>query len=691
MKKNLLALFALGAIYSASAQDTYIKDAVIVKVNPNTLFYNGGNVSVDTDAAGGTTEKIINEGNIQIKGGFSNANTIGKNFVNRYAVGTTGTQYGQLIIDGASTVSGRVSIERSKIDVSSNDYFPFGLPYQGDNVDKIFENIIGNSYSFRGDCKVDVNCGTTRYLQTLLSWDIKQSEYDHVPTGTLVTAGANYTVNTMIGPFKTFLEGISGTKFSTYGKPNNKAIVLNNVESGIRNKTKAEFSELTWGQWKNLTNNYNETYDSYLGNNTNVDTNARYAKNLHRFSNPFTSNIDLSDVSIATSWIKFVVNGVTKGPTETFEPTTIKFRINKLADNYSVDWNGQTGGSNTNTTRISAYLQKATSGTTPYFWAGNPDALIVKPFEYFEIDYYTMLKANNGGSNIVTANFNITDKQKTFSYDFATKGSNGSYARSSNSLASTDILNDESLQQKGLIAGNDFTQVEFFLLDNTNILGDAAYLVNSSFYKTGNSTTSNIEKNPIFLYEEKNDGTVVIDAQTLLNQFNSNDYVGKPIRVGFNNLIDGHSYTINLRLFEQSILNRVDNLSIGKYYLLDKSKNQLIEIDSNTSINFTANSNINNQFELYWNEKPSNLGTSEIEKSNSTFIFKENTNKYVRFEKNSTSANIEIYDLTGRLITRNVDISTNSDYKLNLGSSSGVYVIVITYKDGKVISLKTIN
>lgn len=127
----------------------------------------------------------------------------------------------------------------------------------------------------------------------------------------------------------------------------------------------------------------------------------------------------------------------------------------------------------------------------------------------------------------------------------------------------------------------------------------------------------------------------------MLNQFNSNDYVGKPIRVGFNNLIDAHSYTINLRLFEQSILNRVDNLSIGKYYLLDKLKNELIEIDSNTSINFTANSNINNQFELYWNEKPINLGTSEIEKSNSRFIFKENTNKYVRFEKNNTSANFK--------------------------------------------------
>ena len=78
MKKNLLALFALGAIYSAYAQDTNINDAVIVKVNPNTLFYNGGNVNVSTSSTSGTTEKIINEGNIQVKGGFTNQNSIGK-------------------------------------------------------------------------------------------------------------------------------------------------------------------------------------------------------------------------------------------------------------------------------------------------------------------------------------------------------------------------------------------------------------------------------------------------------------------------------------------------------------------------------------------------------------------------------------------------------------------------------------
>ncbi|MFV0182634.1 hypothetical protein OBK15_10770 [Empedobacter falsenii] len=102
MKKNLLALVALSAMYSASAQDTYIKDAVIVKVNPSTLFYNGGNVK--TDATSGTTEKIINEGNIQIQGGFTNENTIGKNFVNKYI---DSDSFGQLIIKDGTNVSGK--------------------------------------------------------------------------------------------------------------------------------------------------------------------------------------------------------------------------------------------------------------------------------------------------------------------------------------------------------------------------------------------------------------------------------------------------------------------------------------------------------------------------------------------------------------------------------------------------------
>ena len=678
MKKNLLALFALSAIYSVSAQNTSINDAVIVKVNPNTLFYNGGSVSVTTTTAGGTTEKIINQGNIQVQGGFTNGNTTGKNFVNKY---TSNTSYGQLIINNTATVDGPIAIEKPKIDVINNQYFQIGLPFQGAKVQEIFNTTTGVT-NFSGNCAVNTPCGDNRYNQTLLVWDATQTEYDAVPTGTDVKPGSNYTVNVQNGGFRTFMQGVA-TNFAMLGKPNNKAVTFSDVESGIKNANKATFSDYTYAQWKNLLNNYNEDYKSYLG--AGVDTNARFGKNLHRFSNPFTSNLDLSNIKKLESWISFKIGGVKKDPTEVFD-TTIRFKINRLPSDYTVKWNNQSGGTNTGSVRISAYLQKAKTGTTPYFWAGNPDALIIKPFEYFEIDYYTIAKTANNNSNIVTASYTIGENLKTFKYNFSSGGS-GAFARNQNN----SLLNNEALKESGLSAENDFTQMELFLLNNNDIQGEASYFVNGDFYTTGNSTTEKLLSNPIFLYEESKDGTVVTTAQTLLNQFNSQDYIGKPLRIGFNNLKQGDNYTINLRLFEHSILNQVKDLTLGKYYLLDKVKNEVTEVNGNTQINFTADDKINDRFEFYWNEKPATLGTDDLNKTNGTYLYAANANKYIRFEKRNTTANIEVFDMSGRLISRKQNVNTTSDYKLELVKSTSLYVVVITYKDGKVVSEKTVN
>ncbi|SFM75509.1 hypothetical protein SAMN05421738_102186 [Algoriella xinjiangensis] len=678
MKKNLLALFALGAICSVSAQDTTINDAVIVKVNPNTLFYNGGNVNVKTTTTTATTEKIINDGNIQVQGSFSNENTLGKNFVNKY---TSTTSYGQLIIPNAATVTGSIAMENAKIDIVNNQYFPIGLPFQGAKVEDVFNNMTG-AKTFTGNCAVNTPCGDNRYIQTLLVWDATQTEYDAVPAGTDIKPGSNYTVNVQNGSFKAFMQSVT-TKFAMLGKPNNKTASFLNLESGIKNSPKTVFSDYTYAQWKNLFNNYNEDYKSYIG--AGIDSNARYGKNLHRFSNPFTSNLDLSNVAKLQSWISVMIGGVKKDPTDLYD-TTLRFKINRLPANYTVNWSSQTGGSNTGGIRISAYLQKGT-GATPYFWAGNPDALIVKPFEYFEIDYYTLVKAANNNSNIVTANYNIGDNLKTFKYDFST-GSSGAFARGTKGNYD---LNDEALKESGLVADNDFTQVELFLLNNNGIQGEAVYFVNGDFYTTGNSTTEKLLDNPIFLYEESKDGNVITTAQTLLNQFNSKDYVGKPLRLGFNNLKLGDNYTINLRLFEHSILNQIKELSLGKYYILDKVKNEITEVDSSTQISFTADDKINNRFEFYWNEKPTTLNTDDLNKSNATYLYTDNANKYIRFEKKNTTAKIEVFDVSGRLISRKENVNTTSDYKLELVKSPILYVVVITYKDGKVVSEKTIN
>ena len=63
MKKNLLSLaLILSAGIYTSAQNTYINDAVTVKVNPNTLFFHGGDVTITNSS--GDTKKIINDGNM---------------------------------------------------------------------------------------------------------------------------------------------------------------------------------------------------------------------------------------------------------------------------------------------------------------------------------------------------------------------------------------------------------------------------------------------------------------------------------------------------------------------------------------------------------------------------------------------------------------------------------------------------
>ncbi|WP_313385369.1 T9SS sorting signal type C domain-containing protein [Chishuiella sp.] len=681
MKKNLLALFALSGIFSTTyAQDTYINDAVVVKVNPNTLFYNGGAVAVNTTNTTATTEKIINEGNIQIEGNFSNANTTGKNFVNRYI---STNSYAQLKINDVGDVTGKITIERPNFDATKGEYYDFGLPFQDDNIEDIINNITGSNSTFKGDCKVNQNCGTNRYNETLLLWDIHETEYDHVPLGSKIIPGSNYIINTRNGEFRNFLINISSSnKFSTYGKPNNKNLILDNIESGIVNKSESQFSELTWGNWKNLLNNYNEKYVSYLGNNV-ADTNARYGKNLHRFSNPFTSNLDLSDISIDNSWIKFIIDGVVKSPTQTFDPTAIKFKLNKLTSNNS-NWNIENGGSNPNITRISVYLQKGTNQSTPYFWAGNPDALIIKPFEYFEIDYYTMIKARNGNSNLVKANFNISDSQKTFENEYKYKNNTtGVYSRNSANNSNEDII-----ESKGLIAGNDFTQLELSLFNEENSQGDAIYLVNSSFYKTGDNLEESFTYNPIFLHEENKDGSIVLESETLFNQFNSDDYIGKPIKIGFNNLTEGQEYTINLRFFEKSILNKVKNFSTGNYYLLDKVKNNVTEINSESKINFIANSKTYDQYELYWKQKPS---LNNINNINSTFIYTDNNYQFVKFEQSNTTADIDVFDLTGRKILSKNAVTTSSDYQLNLNNISSIYVVKITYKNGKTVTKKIIK
>jgi len=712
MKKNLLALFALGAICSSlNAQNTFINDAVIVKVNPNTLFYNGGsvNVSTPTSNVNATTERIINQGNIQIKGGFTNTNNTGKNFVNKY---TSSSSYGQLIIENASTVTGNVAIERSTPSTTNNDEYVIALPFKGSSASKVINSLTGSTTLFKGECAVNVDCGAKkRYDQTLFEWDVTETEYDAVQDATITKPGIRYLMrfknsdNVSLNNFASAINGLSGN-FNLAAIPNNNDVTIT-LKSGLKGGSQT-YKSGNWSSWKNMSNNYAESYNTYLGNNsgTTYDNNPIFGKNLHRLGNPFTSNLDLSDVSTANTWIKFKLTSnsdYTTSPTQGFN--SIRFRVYKIANNFTIKTNNS-GNITTRTTPISAYLYP--NGSGQYFWIGNPDALLVKPYETFHIDYYQFKTADNNSGFVTDARVSLTQRQKTFNYGFTTTGTAGSppsapylYSRSStnneqNSLSS--LLNNEELKAKGLVTDFDFTQLELFLSDtDENILqGNAAYLANSNFMVTGNAQVPTSGRvavdNPVFFFEETKDGEVLTNVQSLSNHFNSEDYIGKPLAVGFNNLIEGKEYRLNLNLYEYSILNRVENLNLGKYYLLDTKTNKVVDVNGNTELTFVYDDSTNERFKFYWNESPKTLSTDDINKNNTTYLYTNNNKEqYIRFEQSNTTADINIYDLTGRQIFTKSSISTNTDFKLEFNNIPSVYVVKITYKDGKTVTKKTIN
>lgn len=700
MKKNLLTLSFLAASAIAFAQDTYIGNKAVVKVQPNTLFYHGGNVTVAESTTTGTpiSQIVKNEGNFRIEGDYTNTidSPTGAEFVN---VWTDANSYGQLIINANTDTNGKVALERSTPQVDAIDDYIIALPFKS-TAEEVFSALTNFQYTgtavsnpFSGDCALNVRCNT-RYSQSMFVWDHEETEYDPVSAGDAITPWKRYLINTRAGSaFNDAVNAYGLSKVAFAGIPSNEAININ-LKSGLKGNS-AAYDGQTYGQWKNQLNNYQETYNSYIGNQlaaSTVDGNYLFGKNLHRLANPYTSNLDLSDVNTGSSWINFNMTAGLTAPTSA-HATGIRFRVFKLANDFSITWNPNTGNTSTgdSNTSFSAFLL---NGGGLYTWSGSPEALLIKPYETFYIDYYTLNRTANGNSRLVDAQITLGDDQKTFDKAFASSADAGIFSRGNSNFTSNNVsalLSDEKLKARGLVTDFDFTQMELYLSENSKLKGNAAYLLNANFLATGNDTSNKVANNPIFFYEETAEGDVVLNAETISNYFNSEDYIGKPLRLGFKNLIAGNEYQVNVNLYEYSILNKVSNLSLGRYYLLDKLTNTVSEVDGLTQINFRADENSNDRFEFYWNESPRTTLATEDLLANTTYVFKNNAAQYVRFENNNTTADIEIYDVTGRSIQKNKNVSTASDYKLNLSNVPNVYVVVITYKDGKVVTKKTIN
>lgn len=680
MKRNLLSigLLSLGlSSLSAQAVDlTYMADNSSMMITGKALIYSGGNFILNSD----NERTVSNKGKVVIsgdykKGALATAASDGNEFVN---IWTGENDYGQVKILGtAGQTNALMTME--KLPAGSNYFgttFPISFPFK-DKVENVMRAFGLATSAFRGECGLDVHC-TNRYAMTLFKWNNDKIHNDAVVTGTDFKAGDYYLLNLIPTTLQT-----TAAKVSYKGTPSPGAYSATG-KSVIPSKTGTEFSGLGYNDWKDIINPYNERYRSYMGNFS--STNKYTGKNVYRFGNPYTSNLDLRAVDGANAWLKVTNGGVERTLKQATDGLLIKdFYITKRTSTYKTLWNPSEGSSNSSADYYSAKYD----GTN---WVGNPEALTIRPTETFNLNF-PLINPTGLGSRIVGVKVDFNDAHKTFEYPSVGTASTVTppiTARMSTLASAQTKSLGSSIAQSNV---NGFYQLEVFLLNGNTFEAAPVYLVGTN-YNTESSTPSQ-SSNKIFLYGIK-DEAAVENSKKLFSEFNSDTYVGKPLPVGFNNLTVGTEYELRFNQYEKDIFTNVRELSSGEFLIKDNTTGDVTRINATTTFKFIADSSdLKGRFDFYWREASvdGSGGTlTTLDNSNTreeTLVYQDEDVKKIKFEKRVATADIQVFDLSGKLVFEAKKQDTGVDYTLPLLVNS-VYVVNVVYSDGEVRSLKVV-
>ncbi|MFV0216465.1 T9SS type A sorting domain-containing protein [Empedobacter falsenii] len=710
MKKNLLALVALGAMYSASAQTAYIKDKAVVAVKPYTLMYMGNGLEISSS----TPNTVINEGNIQInlnnltpgnyttndvEGAqykFENFNTDGitandgKNFVNKW---TDKNNYGQLMITGnsnnkanttlaiaSSRVYGKVTMEQPYVSPTNFNWLPIAIPFTSSTRENFsMGNFLNASLNLAPSEYIYTNEKDPgmRYSTTVMRWSNASYYYTNIaPTSDINEYYNTFILNLTKGGLKSIFEtGVAtpNSRINYVGIPFGLQVF-----SSVRNTNigEAPWSNLysptdQWKQWSIKKNPVGEYYYSYIGESFEMldvaQTSSTFGKYLINFSNPYTNNMDLAAVFSSE------VGG-------NFRNDLIG--VQKVGD--KVLWDKVVGNKSPKTSLKAMVPNNAGSSYNPNLisksWMGDKEALLLRPFEKatfkLQRDVTTSYQLYLGETNTYWPS-----GYKTFNMQ--------SSATITGPLPKSSTTTNE-MYQLGLQvdAADESTSNRIYFAALTNDVTGQKAQYEIEYGDFGSDSG-------FWLVQENKDETYDQGSYLFLNAFNINDYVAKPLHMAFykNPNNTNNKFTLTANLAEESTLNDgLEKLSNGnKYYFVDTKENKTIEITKDFTYTFTANESSFDRFIVYWNGLPKTLGTNEGQiNKDKTFIYKNNTGtNSIRFAKKNLTASLNVYNMAGQLILTKENVNTASDFAMN-NIPNGMYIVNVIYSDNTVETLKTI-
>ncbi|MDK7675498.1 T9SS type A sorting domain-containing protein [Weeksella virosa] len=736
MKKSLLSIFVASLCIYLNAQQPVANNTIIgnvgnqpgvkVFVKKNTLMYYGDGLKVIGDDSKAVVE---NNGNIHInlssvkqgvnsgaavqyafynynKRGLVDQNvtdsdfSTGANFVNRYE---SKNSYGQLIFTnnnissssvenpdaGSSVINGRVTMEQPFVSPSDFDWLPISVPFsKGSKIKaETYKDILVNSFTGYGFSASDYIMypdvmGNSRYSSTVMRWNPTKYYYETLlksggvdngnilsPTETIILSLRKGKLNTIFNSNATTNNriGYKGNPFSMQGKFVIEAVKDNSIYK----------SNDTWTTWSKKVNPVNERYNSYIGESmTSIDNgeSTTYGKNLINFGNPFTHNLDFSGLFVETESNKYVANQALYDKI---------VAVQKMGD--QVKWSFSDGNLSPKTTVHAAPTNKKNRQ-----WAGDKEALLLRPFEILTLKLNSAIQQTNelqmnflDGSGYWQAGY------KTFNY--------------SASANVTPNRSETGNEEKTSIDVDGFYQLGLQLTADDKSVQNHAYLLAIDQDVTGKNASFELDygnfgtNSGIWFFQENKEGEYDSGSYKFINAFNVNDYVGKPLHVMFykNPENPTNKFTFSVNLAEETTFNdNLDKFSQGnKFYFVDKKEEKAYEIDGAFTYSFTAEDSEAERFVIYWNQLPDGvLGNNDIAvDQKKTHVYSTSAREnYIRFAKNNLKAEIQIYDLNGRLIIEKQNVNTSQDYRISNNLLNTVYFIKINYNDGTKEQLKSL-
>ncbi|QDP84636.1 T9SS type A sorting domain-containing protein [Chryseobacterium sp. SNU WT5] len=652
MKRNLLIIGFLALSASLSSQVVcHVDQGATFYVGKNALVYNGGGLQMKGNAL------YENHGNVMVVG--DNVNSVfktidagnvdkteatgGGNFINKlnepdaYAsrnsvdplVAPVYT-YGQLYVTGIQQAKITGIVNQEYRQVSHGAYQQVGLPFY-DKSFSTLSNELGKTFN-----------NTRRSENEILVWNNRNVVFDNLPNLSAKT-GVNYS------PFAYFSVGGKSLNVSTVTRTLKGRPVADTENAEKKIKLEDAGFNIDFGVGGNKNNLYGGKYNTYLQDNFSVSGGLSwqgdFGRNIYQFGNPYLTNLDLSQ--IATNEVNGDGNNLSNIYGVRLEVSGVTYNPNK-------------GGGSTNFKSITFGSGVAT---------GDVEFQVVRPMGSF------VIKLNN---NTLKPDFDFS-KLRRFNYHPRTSTT----AYDVTAAKRVDISTVKQLGVIGLDADGNEVERTYYVVSNNTVTG-ASRDVKAQIGAFGGQTFGTFEEDPINGGYDNNN----VSYWLYLNEANENDFRGKNIKlVNYNPKIVGFKFEVR----ENAVLvdDNVHLLSQGEgFYYKQSAEKNVKPILQNATV-----SGISTEYDLYYGAPKDNvLGANEVKRSATIVVFNpDQDNYFVIFDPSWKTADVQVFDMSGRLVHSASKVSSNNRYVLPLQNTTSGYIVNIVSDKGDKISTKILR